>query len=93
VFISITAASGQYKGRRRNVFLAVVIAMWISSTMHAALQWFLYSNAINENEGTSGTQLINTLSTIAPWLEATGSTFFCLNIFMADCLFVRLIFM
>jgi hypothetical protein len=82
------AYSGHFEGMRKNYHMALIVLMYICSTMHSSLQWFFYSSAINKDEGTDGNQLIQALTHLAPWFEATGDVFFSLNIFIADCLFV-----
>ncbi|GJE88565.1 hypothetical protein PsYK624_046480 [Phanerochaete sordida] len=84
----VIAYSGHFEGRRKYYHAALVALMYICSTIHASLQWFFYSGAIDANEGTDGTQLVQALDHLSPWLEITGSIFFCLNIFIADCLFI-----
>ncbi|KIP06254.1 hypothetical protein PHLGIDRAFT_515790 [Phlebiopsis gigantea 11061_1 CR5-6] len=88
VTLWIISFSGHYGGAQKKYTLAFVVGMYVCSTMHSSLQWQLYSSAINNNEDTDGVKLITSLTTIAPWLEATGDAFFCLNIFLADCLFI-----
>ncbi|GJE89920.1 hypothetical protein PsYK624_060320 [Phanerochaete sordida] len=84
----VIAYSGHFEGLRKKYHMALVVFMYICSTMHSSLQWFFYAGAINANEGTDGTELVQALTHLAPWLEITGDTFFCLNIFIADCLFI-----
>ncbi|KAI0312427.1 hypothetical protein OF83DRAFT_659555 [Amylostereum chailletii] len=88
--IWVICASSRYSSEptRRNCLLALVVGMYFCSTMHSSLQWLLYSNAINDTEGQDGVALLNSLTHIKPWIEATGDAFFCLNIFIADCLFI-----
>lgn len=83
-----SAFSGHFEGMQKKYHCALVFLMFFCSTMHSSLQWFFYSSAVNSNEGTDGVQLIKGLTDLAPWLEATGDAFFCLNIFIADWLFV-----
>lgn len=82
------AFSGHFRGIQKKSHFALICSMYICSTMHSSLQWLFYSKAINDNEDTDGVQLITGLTHLAPWLEATGDAFFCLNIFLADWLFV-----
>jgi hypothetical protein len=63
--------------------------MYICSTMHAAVNWLWFSRGVDENELPGGPGLVNSLRHIPPWLEATGNTFFALNILLADSLMVR----
>lgn len=85
---SLLAFSGHFRGIQKKSHFALISSMYICSTMHSSLQWLFYSKAINDNEDTDGVQLIMGLTHLAPWLEATGDAFFCLNIFLADWLFV-----
>ncbi|KAJ6579075.1 hypothetical protein DFH09DRAFT_979748 [Mycena vulgaris] len=78
----------QNGGSRRTVQLAMVIMPYICSTMHAALNWVWYSEAINENELPGGPGLLFSLTHLPAWLEGTGDSFFVLNIFMADCMLI-----
>lgn len=71
---------------------ALVISMYICSTMHCSLQWLYYSKAVDLNELPNGPGLVFSLTHLAPWIEATGDTFFCLNILIADVLFVSSLF-
>jgi hypothetical protein len=80
----------QYTGSRKHWQIGLVLAAWICSTMHASLNWLYYSKAIDDNELPGGPGLLYSLTHLDAWLEGTGDTFFCLNIFMADCLFVSL---
>jgi hypothetical protein len=66
----------------------LVLASYICSTMHSSLNWLYYSEAIDDNELPTGPGLLYSLTHLKVWIEGTGDTFFCLNIFMADCLFV-----
>ncbi|KAJ7027970.1 hypothetical protein C8F04DRAFT_964554, partial [Mycena alexandri] len=77
-----------YNGLRRTWQIMLVLGSYICSTMHASLNWWYYSKAINDNELPGGPGLLFSLTHLPVWLEGTGDTFFCLNIFMADCLFV-----
>ncbi|KAF5348464.1 hypothetical protein D9756_009536 [Leucocoprinus leucothites] len=77
-----------YDYGRKIRLIALIISMYICSTMHCALQWFYYSKAIDDNELPGGPGLLNSLTHLAPWIEATGDTFFCLNILIADILFI-----
>ncbi|KAJ7343972.1 hypothetical protein DFH08DRAFT_702035 [Mycena albidolilacea] len=73
---------------RKTGQLVIVIAPYICSTMHAALNWVWYSKAIDENELPGGPGLLRSLTHLPAWLEGTGDSFFVLNIFMADCVFI-----
>lgn len=73
---------------RKAGLTAIVLSMYICSTMHCSLQWYYYSKAIDDNELPGGPGLLFSLTHLAPWLEATGDTFFCLNILIADILFI-----
>ncbi|KAJ7791793.1 hypothetical protein B0H14DRAFT_2395297 [Mycena olivaceomarginata] len=66
----------------------LVLASYICSTMHSSLNWLYYSEAIDDNELPTSPGLLYSLTHLKVWIEGTGDTFFCLNIFMADCLFV-----
>lgn len=57
--------------------------------MHSSLNWVYYAQAVDENELPTGPGLLYSLTHLAVWIEGTGDTFFCLNILLADCLFVR----
>ena len=81
--------SPHYTRLQKNYTFAYVLVMYMCSTMHSSLVWQLYSSAINNSEHTDGAMLITSLATIEPWLYVTASAFFCFNIFLADCLFVR----
>ncbi|KAL0577689.1 hypothetical protein V5O48_004293 [Marasmius crinis-equi] len=77
-----------YDTRRKANLVALVVGMYGLSTIHCGLQWFYYSSAIDENELSGGPGLLNSLSHIAPWIEAVGDTAFCLNVLIADILFI-----
>jgi len=57
--------------------------------MHTALDWLYFSKAVDDNELPGGPGLLFSLTHLATWIEGVGDTFFCLNILLADCLFVR----
>ncbi|KAJ7695400.1 hypothetical protein B0H17DRAFT_1008470 [Mycena rosella] len=84
----IIVSSKEYIGSRKYWQIGLVLASYICSTMHASLNWLYYSNAINENEIPTGPGLLYSLTHLPAWIEGTGDTFFCLNIFLADCLFI-----
>ncbi|ESK85842.1 hypothetical protein Moror_2366 [Moniliophthora roreri MCA 2997] len=77
-----------YNAARKAALSGIVLGMYTCSTMHSALQWLYYSRAIDENELPDGPGLLFSLTHLAPWIEATGDTFFCLNILIADILFI-----
>jgi len=60
--------------------------------MHTALDWIYFSNAVDNNEDPNGSGLLFSLTHLPTWIEGVGDTFFCLNILLADCLFVSHIF-
>ncbi|KAJ7852670.1 hypothetical protein B0H14DRAFT_2759781 [Mycena olivaceomarginata] len=80
--------SKRYSGSQRKNRIGLVLAAYICSTMHAALNWVYYSKAVDDNELPTGPGLLYSLTHLKVWLEGTGDTFFCINIFMADCLFI-----
>ncbi|KAJ7852675.1 hypothetical protein B0H14DRAFT_3657742 [Mycena olivaceomarginata] len=43
---------------------------------------------VDDQELPTGPGLLYSLTHLKVWLEGTGDTFFCINIFMADCLFI-----
>ncbi|KAJ7611267.1 hypothetical protein FB45DRAFT_993337 [Roridomyces roridus] len=77
-----------YTGAQRNGRIALVIAAYTCSTIHAAVNWVFYSNAIDNNELPGGPGLMFSLSHLSAWIEGVGDTFFCINIFMADWIFI-----
>jgi hypothetical protein len=83
-----TVTSKHYTRSQRTWRTALVLAAYICSTIHAAVNWVYYSQAVNNNELPTGPGLLYSLTHIQVWIEGVGDTFFCLNIFMADCLFV-----
>ncbi|KAJ7479717.1 hypothetical protein FB451DRAFT_1031540, partial [Mycena latifolia] len=78
----------RYTGSRMRWQIALVLASYICSTMHSSLNWLYYSQAVDDNELPTGPGLLYSLTHLKAWIEATGDTFFCLNIFMTDCLFI-----
>ncbi|KAJ7852673.1 hypothetical protein B0H14DRAFT_2759787 [Mycena olivaceomarginata] len=78
----------RYTGSRMRWQIALVLASYICSTMHSSLNWLYYSQAVDDNELPTGPGLLYSLTHLKVWIEATGDTFFCLNIFLTDCLFI-----
>ncbi|EEB91512.1 hypothetical protein MPER_10114, partial [Moniliophthora perniciosa FA553] len=77
-----------YNTARKVALSGIVLGMYTCSTMHSSLQWLYYSKAIDDNELPGGPGLLFSLTHLEPWIEATGDTFFCLNILIADILFI-----
>jgi len=88
VTLWIIAFNKQLAGSRKSWQIGLVIAPYICSTIHASLNWLYYSKAIDDNELPTGPGLLYSLTHLKVWIEGTGDTFFCLNIFMADCVFI-----
>ncbi|KAJ7173011.1 hypothetical protein C8R43DRAFT_679035 [Mycena crocata] len=88
VTLSIIVSNKNYSGSRKYRQIGLVLASYICSTMHASLNWLYYSRAVDDNELPTGPGLLYSLTHLPVWLEGTGDAFFCLNIFMADCLFI-----
>ncbi|KAJ7367648.1 hypothetical protein DFH08DRAFT_829026 [Mycena albidolilacea] len=88
VTLWIIISRKHYPGSRKKWQIMLVLASYICSTMHSSLNWLYYSEAIDDNELPTGPGLLYSLTHLKVWIEGTGDTFFCLNIFMADCLFV-----
>ncbi|KAJ6590678.1 hypothetical protein DFH09DRAFT_1245111 [Mycena vulgaris] len=84
----IIVGNKHYPGSRKGWQIGLVLASYICSTMHASLNWLYYSKTIDDNELPTGPGLLYSLTYLEAWIEATGDTFFCLNIFMADCFFI-----
>jgi len=78
----------RYTGSRMRWQIALVLASYICSTMHSSLNWLYYSQAVDDNELPTGPGLLYSLTHLKGWIEATGVPFFCLSIFIADCLFI-----
>ncbi|KAF7362392.1 hypothetical protein MVEN_00586300 [Mycena venus] len=77
-----------YTRSQRNWRIALVVAAYICSTIHAAVNWVYYSQAVNDNELSTGPGLLYSLTRLKVWIEGVGDTFFCINTFTADCLFI-----
>ncbi|KAF7306277.1 hypothetical protein MIND_00418600 [Mycena indigotica] len=73
----------------KKIFQATIVAIpWTCSTIHATLTWWWLANAIDTNEGPNGPGLAFSLSHLPPDLAVVAQTFFALNIFLADCMFI-----
>lgn len=73
--------------RRNLIWLAIVVVMYSSATVHAALSWWFEITAFTNFGATPG--IIPALADTTIWYKAVGATMFALNILIADCLFVR----
>lgn len=74
--------------KHKALLLVLILLPYLCSTMHMALNWVYFSQAVDENELPGGAGLLYSLTHLSTWIEGAGDTFFCLNILMADCLFV-----
>ncbi|KAF7289823.1 hypothetical protein MIND_01356600 [Mycena indigotica] len=88
LWVIATGKQPAINASRRSLQVALVVVPYICSTVHAAVNWLWYANAVDDNELPSGPGLLYSLTHIPAWLEATGDTFFCLNILLADCVFI-----
>jgi hypothetical protein len=85
----LVESNKNYPRLKKLNLASFVILMYICSTIHAAVNWLWFSRGVDENELPGGSMLANSLRHIPPWLEATGNTFFALNILLADSLMVH----
>ncbi|KAJ6481446.1 hypothetical protein C8R47DRAFT_1322135, partial [Mycena vitilis] len=88
VTLKMIVTSKHYTPSQRNWRVGFVVAAYTCSTMHAAINWLYSARAVDNNELSDGPGLLYSLSHLDPWMEGTADTFFCLNILMADCLFI-----
>ncbi|KAF7324071.1 hypothetical protein MKEN_00629500 [Mycena kentingensis (nom. inval.)] len=78
----------EVNGSRKWIQIALVVVPYALSTIHVGLNWHWYASAIDDNELPGGPGLLYSLTHIPAWMEAVGDSFFCLNIFFADCVFI-----
>ncbi|KAJ7053312.1 hypothetical protein C8F01DRAFT_1260644 [Mycena amicta] len=88
LWVILTGKQPALNGSRKSIQIALVVLPYICSTIHVAVNWLWYADAVDDNELPTGPGLLYSLTHIPAWLEATGDTFFCLNIFLADCVFI-----
>ncbi|KAJ6620459.1 hypothetical protein B0H10DRAFT_2021686 [Mycena sp. CBHHK59/15] len=88
VTLRVIVSNKNHAGSRKKWQIGLILASYICSTIHASLNWLYYSRAVDDNELPTGPGLLYSLTHLQTWIEGTGDTFFCLNIFMADCLFI-----
>jgi len=74
--------------KERIAFILVIIVQYVCSTIHSSLNWVYFAGAVDTNELSTGPGLLYSLTHIATWIEAIGDTSFCLNILIADCIFI-----
>ncbi|KAJ6481447.1 hypothetical protein C8R47DRAFT_1073811 [Mycena vitilis] len=77
-----------YTGSRKYRQIGLILASYLCSSFHAALNWAYFSAAVDDNETPTGPGLIFSLTHMGAWMQGVADTFFCLNVFLADCLFI-----
>ncbi|KAJ7649363.1 hypothetical protein DFH06DRAFT_1475776, partial [Mycena polygramma] len=77
-----------YTGSRKYWQIGLILASYTCSTFHVALNWAHLAAAVDDNEIPTGPGLTVSLTHMAAWMQGVSDTFFCLNVFMADCLFI-----
>ncbi|KAJ7649364.1 hypothetical protein DFH06DRAFT_1475777 [Mycena polygramma] len=80
--------SKQYTRSQMNWRVGFVLAAYTCSTFHVGLNWAHLAGAVDDNELPTGPGLSVSLTHMAAWMQGVSDTFFCLNVLMADCLFI-----
>jgi len=85
-----SATHKHYNFKQKIQLIILLLVMYTSATIHAAISWGLFATAVDINEASGAGGLLQALKKIQPWQVATASTFYSLNILLADTLFVRI---